>query len=373
MTQFLCSCGQTVSAADENAGKEMPCPACGRGLFIPRAAVQPTPTSPGLPGDVTPTANPLSVPHGVRQVPLTTSGLAVASMILGAASLGVGCVAGPFVSVVAGVPAVLIGGLALALVSFSKGRKKGVGLAVGGLLLGLIGGVAWPIASYLIVERAATLRSVNNLSEIDLAMRSYADANGTFPPAAICGPDGKPLLSWRVALLPYIEQGELYKQFKLDEAWDGPNNSKLLPRMPKYYAMPGDTKAPPGCTYYRVFVGNGAAFDPPKPITGHAWTDMISRKGWPAGGTSLADFTDGASDTILIVEAGTAAPWTKPEELDYDPNGPLPPLGGRFRGGFHAAMAGGLPFVHWISGNTSEATLRATITRNGGDRLGPDW
>jgi hypothetical protein len=59
--------------------------------------------------------------------------------------------------------------------------------------------------------------------------------------------------------------------------------------------------------------------------------------------------------------------------LDYDPNGPLPPLGGYFSGGFHAVMADGIPGVHWISSNVSETTLRAAITRNGGDKLGSDW
>ena len=126
-----------------------------------------------------------------------------------------------------------------------------------------------PVLALLIVlrlrETANKLRSVSDLMEIMLAMDNYKDSTDAFPPAAICDSDGKPLLSWRVAILPFIEQDALYKQFKMDEPWDGPNNSKLFSQMPKNYALPGDTTAPPGYTYYRVFVGNGSPFDPPTP------------------------------------------------------------------------------------------------------------
>jgi hypothetical protein len=84
-----------------------------------------------------------------------------------------------------------------------------------------------------------------------------------------------------------------------------------------------------------------------------------------------ADITDGTSNTILVAEAATAVPWTKPDELIYDPNGPLPPLGGHFTGGFQVVMADGS--VHWVSKSVSETTLRAAITRGGGEVLGPDW
>ena len=81
--------------------------------------------------------------------------------------------------------------------------------------------------------------------------------------------------------------------------------------MPKYYTLIGDTTAPPGYTYYRVFVGNGAAFEADR-------------------GVRMNEFKDSTGETILVVEAATAVPWTKPEELPYDPNGPLPPFGGHF-------------------------------------------
>ena len=81
------------------------------------------------------------------------------------------------------------------------------------------------------------------------------------PPDRVTGPNGKPGLSWRVHILPYIEQDALYKQFKLDEPWDSEHNKKLIEKMPKVYVSPLAV-APPGETYYQVFTGKDAIFDP---------------------------------------------------------------------------------------------------------------
>src|SRR5262249_51556565 len=91
-------------------------------------------------------------------------------------------------------------------------------------------------------EAASRMQNQNNLKEMALAMHNYHDVNGKFPPAAICDKQGKPLLSWRVAILPYVEQDNLYKQFKLDEPWDSEHNKKLIAQMPKVYALPRDPK-----------------------------------------------------------------------------------------------------------------------------------
>src|SRR5271166_372859 len=81
-------------------------------------------------------------------------------------------------------------------------------------------------------EAARRAQCTNNLKQIALAMHNYASANNCFPPAATYTRDGKPLLSWRVLILPYLEQASLYNQFHLDEAWDSPNNKPLGDRMP---------------------------------------------------------------------------------------------------------------------------------------------
>lgn len=198
--------------------------------------------------------------------------------------------------------------------------------------------------------------SQNNLRQMGLAMHNFHDVNGRMPAAAICDPQGKPLLSWRVAILPYIEQEQLYKQFKLDEPWDSEHNKKLIAKMPTIYAaVQGEGK--PGMTPYRVFAGNGAAFD-------------LNVRGQQRGftpGKGLTQITDGTSNTIMIVEAEQVT-WTKPEPLPFDPNKPLPKLGGVFKDGFNALGCDGA--VHFIKNGIDANTLRALITCDGGEVAG---
>jgi hypothetical protein len=200
---------------------------------------------------------------------------------------------------------------------------------------------------------AARAAATNNLKQLGLAMHSYADKNeGRLPPQAVLGKDGKALLSWRVLILPYLEQDALYKEFHLDEAWDSPHNKKLLKKMPKVYAHPA-SPARRGETHFQAFVGNGAFFEGKRGLR------------FPA------DFPDGTSNTIMFVEAAKAVPWTKPEDLPYNPKKPLPKLGGFFPGGFLAGLCDGS--VRFVRNSVSTKTLRNAITRNDGEVLGADW
>lgn len=203
-------------------------------------------------------------------------------------------------------------------------------------------------------EAANRTQSTNNLKQIALAMHNYHDVNKGLPPAAIYSKDGtKPLLSWRVAILPYIEQQSLYQQFKLDEPWDSPANKKLLAQMPQTYATPGVTTKEPFTTFYRSFVGKGTMFEGPN-------------------GIRFTDVTDGMSNTLMVVEASDAVPWTKPDELTYDAKQKLPPLGKISPAVFLAALGDGS--VRAISKKVKEPTLRALITRNGNEVINdPDY
>ena len=78
--------------------------------------------------------------------------------------------------------------------------------------------------------------AINNLHQLGIAMHVHHDAFKAFPARAICDKQEKPLLSWRVKLLPFLEQNALYQQFHLDEPWDSEHNLKLVDRMPAYFA-----------------------------------------------------------------------------------------------------------------------------------------
>ncbi len=193
-------------------------------------------------------------------------------------------------------------------------------------------------------------RSMQNLLRIGTALMQYHTRNGRFPPAAIHGKDGKPLYSWRVILLPYLGQQALYKEFRLEEAWDSEHNKKLLEKMPAVYACPGPPKKrSPGKTHYQVFVGPRAAFE--------------GREG-----LRMIDFTDGTANTLLAAEAAEAVPWTAPQDLRYEPGKPLPKVGGVFKGGFNALFASG--GSRFLPADLPAGTLEAYITRNGGEGVG---
>jgi hypothetical protein len=195
-------------------------------------------------------------------------------------------------------------------------------------------------------EKAARQRSVANLTLLTQAMHEYHDVNDHFPPAAIHDKDGKALLSWRVLLLPYLAQDDLFKQFHLDESWDSKHNKALLARMPSPYAppVPDKTKEEIG-TFYQVFAGKGTIFEGTE-------------------GVSIDEITDGTSKTIMVVEAAEAVPWTKPADVAYDARKPLPRLGGLFANGFHAALADGS--VLWLRKDFDVPIMRRAITRNDG-------
>jgi prepilin-type processing-associated H-X9-DG protein len=175
----------------------------------------------------------------------------------------------------------------------------------------------------MIRQSASRTQSQNNLKQLGLALHNFNDAYGKLPPAAICDKSGKPMLSWRVAILPFIEQDNLYRQFHLDEPWDSEHNIKLIQQMPKTYALPNDkAQHTLPSTYYQALVGNHAAFE-------------------LQGGLSIpASFPDGTSNTIWIVEAAKAVPWTKPEDIEYDPM-KMPPIGFHFGDRTNAAFVDG--------------------------------
>jgi hypothetical protein len=198
-------------------------------------------------------------------------------------------------------------------------------------------------------DAEAKKQSVKNMKELALALLNFRDTYDTFPPHPVLQKDlAKRLYSWRVDILPFIERHDLWTQIKEKEPWDSEGNKKLLDKMPKIYApVTGDSKEK-NLTHYQIIVGGGAMFDSKKRV-------------------KIKDITDGTSNTIMIVEAEEAVPWTKPADLIYDPEKPLPKFGGLFKDGFHVAFADGT--VHFIKKGTDEKLIRALITRAGGEAV----
>ncbi len=292
-----------------------------------------------------------------------TSGKAIAALVLGLGSLVCNC----FV----GLPALILALIALVEINNSNGRLSGKMLAVAGMLLSAFSFLCLgPGLLYFSINQvrtsAARASSTNNLKQLGIAMQSYHDSNGFFPPAQSTDPlGGKPgmgglhKISWRVRILPYIEQSYLLSQYREDEPWDGPNNSKLLQMMPKTYKLPGDETAPPGYTYYQVFVSNPSASR--RPIFS---TDSKDR-------VTLAMITNGngTANTIMIVEGATPVPWTKPEDIPFDDNGPAPTLGTHYGNGYNALFADG--HVEYLPSTLPGKTLKACIAFNNTEPIPP--
>jgi hypothetical protein len=244
---------------------------------------------------------------------------------------------------------------------FSRFLRHFPGLLGGAAVLGLLTVALWPVGAAPIKEKkekeekedkeelAKNRKQVpDQLKKIGLALHNYHDTYGHFPPAAITDNKGKALLSWRVAVLPFVGEEELFKKFKLDEPWDSKHNKALLKQMPKVYEPVSKKGRKAYATFFRPFVGNGAAFEPNQPIR-------------------ITGFTDGTSNTFLVVEAGDAVPWTKPNEIDYNPK-KLPKLGAMFDDGFNALFGDGS--VHFIKKKVDIQTIHALITRAGGEVVG---
>jgi len=204
-------------------------------------------------------------------------------------------------------------------------------------------------------QSAQRAQAMNNMTQLALAMHNYASTfNSHFPPAVLYGPDGKTPYSWRVALLPFLEEEALYKQYHLDEPWDGPNNRKVLEKMPAVFRSPTESVGSKNTNAsYFVFVGPGSIFDGNK-------------------GTAFKEITDGLANTILLVEAKRDIPWTKPEDIPYDPDKPLPELGGYFAGVVNTAFADAA--VRGLPSSISEKVLRPLITKADGQavKIPPD-
>jgi len=198
-------------------------------------------------------------------------------------------------------------------------------------------------------------KRMNDFKQIALGILNFESANGEIPPHSTYSDDGKPLLSWRVQILPYLGQGNLYKQFHLDEPWNSKHNLALVAKMPGVYADPNSALRKvnaQGKTTYVVPAGEGTVFD--RPV-----------------GTKFKEITDGTSNTIMLVEVvpERAVVWTKPEDWQVDLENPWEGVRRTDRDWFTTGFCDGHAQI--FDSSLPAKKLRALLTRDGGEVI--EW
>jgi hypothetical protein len=207
-------------------------------------------------------------------------------------------------------------------------------------------------------------QALNNLKQLAIAMHNFHDTFGYLPGDVRQANPKKKLvpMSWRVQILPFIEQGALYNSLDMNLPWDAPANLKVLAaaEMPRVFEIPG-RPAPKGHTYFRIF-------SMPRDTKELETNRPLFKEG--ELGPTIVGITDGTSQSIMIVEARDAVPWYEPDLLAYDGKLPLPPLGAKDADQFVMAFGDGSVRVMRPS-RLGEKTLRALITIQGGEII-PD-
>jgi Protein of unknown function (DUF1559) len=204
------------------------------------------------------------------------------------------------------------------------------------------------------VPRQALCR--NNLKRISLALYNYHETFGSFPPAYIPDASGRPIHTWRVLILPFLEEQRLYDQYDFGEPWNGPNNIKLLASMPHVFACPHRSPNPKKLTSYVVITGPGTLFP-------------------GVNSATVADISDGTPNTLMVVETDNVGiPWTSPVDLDVRSmsfqinDRKAPGISSQHPRIANVAYVDGT--VRWLGERISdEDTLRAQITIAGGEGI----
>ncbi|HEX3150121.1 MAG TPA: DUF1559 domain-containing protein [Gemmataceae bacterium] len=259
-------------------------------------------------------------------------------------------------------------------------KKGGTGLIIG-ILVGVFviccGGGG--LGVYIIYQRAKKVvetageafqgvaeseQSRQNLTRIGTAVRAYEQNNGGLPNNTFeVRPKGtRPLLSWRVHILPYLGEDQLYKQFNLQEPWDGPTNIRLLSQMPQVYGTAEvRNKAGAGKTFYRGFSSPRGIFEKPR------------TPGDPPLKIGAAQIPDGTSNTILVIDAGQSVEWTKPDDLDFSPGMPKPALGGAYPSLQWTMVLMCDGSVRKLRKDVADNTLRWLVDRADGNVIPVGW
>jgi hypothetical protein len=224
--------------------------------------------------------------------------------------------------------------------------------SIGGLLLVTVICLILPLFSKVRAP-AARIQAMNNMKQIALGCHSYHDVNKHLPaPRMTAVKDGKEhevQLSWRVAILPFVEANDLFNDFDRSAGWDHPKNAPFQEQMQSVYTCPyREEVAPTRMTHFQYFTGPHTLFP-----------DNAGRR--------IQEIPDGSGDTLLFAEADKGVVWPQPADMAIRPGQPLPLPADRFL----AAMANAI--VRMISRDkTSDAIVRQLINPNDG-KPAPGW
>jgi type II secretory pathway pseudopilin PulG len=229
-------------------------------------------------------------------------------------------------------------------------------MACGGILVALL------LPAVQAARTAARrVQSQNHLKQIVLALHNYEIAYGEFPPAYFTDENGQPTHSWRVIILPFLEQQQLYNQYDFSQPWDSPANQAVAQSIPPFYRAAGDAPTDPLETNVLMFVGPGTLND-----NNHNGNHRV-----------LANITDGLSDTICIVESKQSGiSWTQPSDLDsahldfliHDARSAVPgQINAIYPGGVNVGFCDAS--IQFLSTNTPPAVLRKLVNPADGNAV----
>jgi len=237
----------------------------------------------------------------------------------------------------------------------------------------IAGGIAYLLVCLLIYQDvhgslAAARRSQcrNNLKQIGYALHNYHDAYGCFPPACVKNAEGRPMHSWRVLILPYMDEEALYDRYDFDEPWDGPNNRTLAQKISRIYQCPASELSGTALTSYLAVVGPNTAWPPDRAV-------------------HVSDIEDGTSNTLMVVESvATDIHWMEPRDLDVgDLNYGVNHESGRGISSRnqccrrHPVLGANILLVdtstYYLGNETDPNDLRAMATIAGGENVDAAW
>ncbi len=225
-------------------------------------------------------------------------------------------------------------------------------LIVVGVVIVVFGGMALLLLPAVGSARDAAQRATcrNNLKQIGMANHLYHDVYNRLPAAYTADAQGQPLLSWRVAILPHVEQNRLHQSIDHKQPWNSQHNSAYnsLDIAPFHCPAAKDSHAP-GETEYLAVVGPKTVFPGSQKVR-------------------FGDIKDGLANTIMLVETtGQNINWMEPRDLDFN-RVQLSQLQGPHPHGVHVLLCDGS--VHFVeSGKMDDAAFKAMLTRDGGERV----